>query len=94
MKRIEVGDRKPNFIGCWDIDNKKQCYFYRKDLKSITDASYPSSVYISPTQRFIVDYEIESSISPSPDVKLTYKLEKERKQITGYLITVPKDWFI
>ena len=25
MKRIEVGSQKPNFIGCWDIDNKKLC---------------------------------------------------------------------
>ena len=25
MKRIEVGDLKPNFIGCWDIENKKLC---------------------------------------------------------------------
>jgi len=94
MKSVSMITTSDNTYLNWDIDNKKQCYFYRKDLKSITDASYPSSVYISPTQRFIVDYEIESSISPSSDIKLTYKLEKERKQITGYLITVPKDWFI
>ena len=25
MKRIEVGTQKPNFIGCWDIENKKLC---------------------------------------------------------------------
>ena len=25
MKRIEVGKQKPNFIGCWDIENKKLC---------------------------------------------------------------------
>ena len=25
MKRIEVGSQKPNFIGCWDIDNKNLC---------------------------------------------------------------------
>ena len=25
MKRIEVGTQKPNFIGCWDIDNKNLC---------------------------------------------------------------------
>ena len=25
MKRIEIGERKPNFIGCWDIENKKLC---------------------------------------------------------------------
>ena len=24
MKRIEVGKQKPNFIGCWDIENKKR----------------------------------------------------------------------
>ena len=25
MKRIEVGTQKPNFIGCWDIEDKKLC---------------------------------------------------------------------
>ena len=25
MKRIEVGTQKPNFIGCWDIENKELC---------------------------------------------------------------------
>ena len=25
MKRIEAGTQKPNFIGCWDIENKKLC---------------------------------------------------------------------
>ena len=25
MKRIEAGTQKPNFIGSWDIENKKLC---------------------------------------------------------------------
>jgi hypothetical protein len=25
MKRIDINTQKPNFIGCWDLENKTLC---------------------------------------------------------------------
>ena len=86
-----VTTEDPDFIH-WDIDQAIPCYQYRADGRAIADASYPCSVAVSPHRRLVVDYEIESLITPSPDVAIDYELTAERKQITGHFVDVPESW--
>jgi len=65
----------PNFRR-WDLDRRLPCYQYRPDGQPITDASYPVSVAVGPTRRFIVDYEIRP----------------EGKWIAGYFVDLPDGW--
>ncbi len=76
----------------WDLDERLPCYQYRSDGRPIADASYPCSVAVGAHQRLIVDYEIESLITPDADHVIDYKLEAERKQITGYFVDTPPEW--
>lgn len=81
----------PEFVQ-WNVDERVPCFQYRADGKKIADASYPCSVAVGPQRRLIVDYEIESLITPSPDHVIDYELTVERKQITGHFVDTPVDW--
>ena len=76
----------------WDLEKRIPCYRYRADGKRIADASYPCSVATGPHRRLIVDYEIESLITPSSEIEIDYGLQKERKQLTGRFIDTPPEW--
>ncbi len=86
-----VATRDPDYLE-WDVEDRVRCYQYRADGKRIADASYPCSVATGPHQRLIVDYEIESLITPDEDVKVEYELKAERKQITGHFVSTPNVW--
>ena len=86
-----VTTEDPSFI-TWDLDHAVPCFSYRRDGRAIADASYPCSVAVGPHRRLVVDYEIESLITPSADVVIDYELEAERKQITGHYVDVPESW--
>ena len=81
----------PDFVD-WDLDHSVRCFQYRADGHAIADASYPCSVTVGPHRRLVVDYEIESAITPSPDVILDYEVSQERKQITAHFVDVPESW--
>ena len=76
----------------WDVDDRLRCYQYRSDGRQIADASYPCSVAVGPHRRLIVDYEIESLITPDASQVIDYELKRERKQITGHFVDTPKIW--
>lgn len=77
----------------WDVENRVRCFQYRADGKRIADASYPCSVDTGPHERLVVDYEIESLITPDPKtIVIDYDLKAERKQITGHFVETPVDW--
>ena len=81
----------PDYL-VWDLKGSIQCYRYRADGARIADASYPCSVAIGPHRRLIVDYEIESRITPSSDIAVEYALKRERKQLTGHFVNTPSEW--
>ena len=45
----------PNFVE-WQVDQRHPCYRYRADGQPIVDGSYPVSVPVGPSKRFVVDY--------------------------------------
>ncbi len=76
----------------WDLHDRVACFRYRSDGRPIADASYPCSVAVGPHRRLIVDYEIESLITPDANRVIDYQLEAERKQITGRFVDTPPAW--
>ena len=86
-----VSTEDPDYV-CWDLDDRVACFQYRTDGKAIADASYPCSVAVGPRLRLVVDYEIESRITPSADQSIDYELARERKQITGHFVVTPAAW--
>ena len=78
----------PDYLN-WDLENRIHCYNYRTDGLRITDGSYPCSVSTGPTQRLVVDYEIETEIGPEGDRFIDYRTTEERKQITGRFVELP-----
>ena len=81
----------PDFVH-WNVDDRVLCYQYRADGHCIADASYPCSVAVGPHRRLVVDYEIESLITPGPDDLIEYELKAERKQVTGHFVDIPAQW--
>lgn len=76
----------------WDLHERVPCYQYRADGRAIADASYPCSVAVGKRRRLVVDYEIESLITPDADHVIDYELAAERKEITGYFVDTPAAW--
>lgn len=76
----------------WDVEDGVRCYQYHPAGHRIADASYPCSAAVGPHRRLIVDYEIESLITPDSDDVIEYELEAERKQITGHFVDTPPEW--
>jgi hypothetical protein len=60
----------------WDLEGRLLCYRYRPDGERIADASYPVSVAVGNSRRFIVDYEIRP----------------EGRWIAGYFVDLPEHW--
>ena len=86
-----VSTTDPDFVH-WHMADRVLCYQYRTDGHRIADASYPCSVAVGPRRRLVVDYEIESLITPGVDDVIEYELEAERKQITGHYVDTPPHW--
>ena len=86
-----VSTEDPDFVH-WEVDRRVPCYRYRPDGRAIADASYPCSVAVGPYRRFVVDYEIESLITPDRNHVIDYDLGAERKQITGHYVDTPPEW--
>ena len=76
----------------WDVDGRVACFQYRADGRPIADASYPCSVAVGPHRRLVVDYEIESHITPDTTYVIDYPMKVERKQITGHFVNTPPEW--
>jgi len=60
----------------WDVDRRLTCYLYQPDGSPIADGSYPVSVAVGESRRFVVDYEIRA----------------EGKWIAGYFVDLPPGW--
>ncbi len=76
----------------WDVRGRVACFQYRADGRPIADASYPCSVAVGPHRRLIIDYEIESLITPDATHVIDYAMDAERKQITGHFVDTPPAW--
>ena len=56
MKRIDINTQEPNFIGCWDLENKTLC----DEIVTFFQNSIKTTSYIKNIVLFLV-YKLKSS---------------------------------
>ena len=91
MKRIEAGTQKPNFIGCWDIENKKLCNEIVSFFENNKDLSKEGTTTLGKNIKAKKTTDI--TITPKDLEKSKFEIFKKYfKELHNFYMDYQKQW--